>query len=255
VSEEHDEQEQVRRLLAAASGPDPKDEQLPEELARRLDDVLSGLVSERAGAPMAAAATEERATEAPVPADEVSGVTELASRRRRRWPQLLLAAAAVSVIALGVSIDDLTGSQGESAMSADAPSAATQDEADGEAGLAPERLDARSPEPEAAGPDRELSPLSERTAEAPRLRTGSLRADVQRLADFSLTSALSKRYSRVDPCRRPDTEAGDELLPVRLDGQRAVLVLRAPAGGRRTADVFACDDAGTPTASTTIDAR
>lgn len=250
MNAEHDEQEQVRRLLAAAAGPDPEREQMPEDVAGRLDDVLAGLVSERADAPVTV--TEEGGAEEPVPQDEVT-VTELASRRRRRWPQLLLAAAAVSVIALGVGIDDLTGGQGGSSTSAEAPSAVSKD-ASGGAGTAPERLEARSSED--AGADRDLvTPLPEAASDLPRLRTGSLRADVQRVADFSLTAARSEGLLRSGGCVLPDTQADDEWLPVRLDGESAVLVLRAPAGGRRTAEVFTCDDVDTPAASTTIEAR
>ena len=251
MNAEHDEQEQVRRLLAAAAGPDPEREQMPEDVAGRLDDVLAGLVSERADAPVTV--TEEGGAEEPVPEDEVTGVTELASRRRRRWPQLLLAAAAVSVIALGVGIDDLTGGQGDSSTSAEAPSVVSKDDAGGGAEAAPERLDARSPED--AGADRDLvTPLPEAASDLPRLRTGSLRADVQRVADFSLKAALAEGLRRSE-CVRPDTEAGDEWIPVRLDGESALLVLRAPAGGRRTAEVFTCDDVDKPAASTTIEAR
>lgn len=250
MNEEHDEQEQVRRLLAAAAGPDP--EPMPQNVAGRLDDVLAGLVSERADAPVTT--TEEGVAEGSVPEDEVTGVTQLASRRRRRWPQLLLAAAAVSVIALGVGIDDLTSGQGDSSTSAEAPSVATQDNAAGGAGAAPERLGARSPED--AETNRDLStPLPEAASDFPRLRTASLRADVQRVADFSLTAAMSDGLRRSGGCVLPETGAGDEWLPVRLDGESAVLVLRAPAGGRRTAEVFTCDDADTPAASTTIEAR
>lgn len=252
MNAEHDEQEQVRRLLAAAAGPDPRREQMPEDVAGRLDDVLAGLVSERADAPVTV--TEEGGAGEPVPEDEVTGVTELASRRRRRWPQLLLAAAAVSVIALGVGIDDLTGGQGGSSTSAEAPSAVTQKDAGGRAGTAPERLEARSSED--AGADRDLvTPLPEAASDLPRLRIGSLRADVQRVADFSLTAARSEGLLRSGGCVLPDTQADDEWLPVRLDGESAVLVLRAPAGGRRTAEVFTCDDVDTPAASTTIEAR
>jgi hypothetical protein len=169
-------------------------------------------------------------------------------------PQLLLAAAAVSVIALGIGIDDLTGSQGDSSTSAEAPSVTSKEDAGGGAGAAPERLEAGSSED--AGADRDLvTPLPEAASDLPRLRTGSLRADVQRVADFSLTAARSGGLMRSGGCVLPDTEAGDEWLPVRLDGESAVLVLRAPAGGRRTAEVFTCDNRDTPAASTTIEAR
>jgi hypothetical protein len=42
---------------------------------------------------------------------------------------------------------------------------------------------------------------------------------------------------------------------VRFDGRPAVLVLRAPDGGRRAADVFACGSAEAPAASATLKVR
>ncbi len=89
----------------------------------------------------------------------------------------------------------------------------------------------------------------------PRLRSGSLTQDVQRVADSSVPVPVSGVQSGWRSCEQPRTASGDEWIPVRLDGEPAVLVLRAPAGGRRTADVFTCDDARTPAASTTVDAR
>lgn len=289
MNEEHDEShDDVSRLLAAASGDaaSPESVEMPEHVARRLDDVLAGLVSERAGsnvpaaeapagalAEAAAAPTEadDRAEPpagapgdapaeelvGPVPSDEVIGVTELASRRRRRWPRLLVAAAAVSVIGLGVGTM-LEGGPEFSAQGERATAGASSD------GLAADRSGSSADEEardsaDKAAPEVQRNDGSMALADGsrpPRLRTSSLTADVQDVED-SLTpvpvSGLPNDLSRT--CLQPRTRPGDEWLPVRLDGQEAVLVLRAPADGRRTADVFTCDSARTPAASTVVDAQ
>lgn len=91
------EEEQVRRLLADARHRAP----VPEEVAARLDDVLTRLQAERA------------ATDGPT-------TDELASRRRRRRLGAGLLAAAAVVVA-GVSLPQLLGSSGsdEASTSAD----------------------------------------------------------------------------------------------------------------------------------------
>ena len=74
-----EQEEQVRRALrATARGDEPAT--MPPEVAARLDDVLAELTASRA--------------EHPVHDDE------LARRRHRRWPNVLVAAASVVVIAL-----------------------------------------------------------------------------------------------------------------------------------------------------------
>ena len=94
------------------------------------------------------------------------------------------------------------------------------------------------------------------TRGAPRLRTSSLTVDLQRIEDFGLAVPVADTPRRwAEACVRPETVAGDEWLPVRLDGEAAVLVLGAPADGRRTAEVFTCDDGDRPAATTTLDAR
>jgi hypothetical protein len=247
--DEHDEvddvdektQEQMRGLLAAAAG---RDEEMPPGVADRLDGVLADLVREREAAGLEAPA---EAAAGPAPHDEVAVVTDLGSRRRRWGPRLLLAAATVSVLALGVgvSLDDLTGGAGESATSDSA--------ADGAAGgLAQPERSAAAPMP---AQDEDGTTLS-RSAHPPHVRSGSLEADLQRIEDTDLAvpvAGSSRRWQRA--CVRPETGTGDEWLPVRFDGRPAVLVLRAPDGGRRTADVFACGSADTPAASATLKAR
>ena len=281
MSEEHDqEQDDVRRLLAAASSG-PEVPEMPDHVAQRLDDVLAGLVSERAASDRAASdrAALERAAErgaseraasadggrsddtpatGPVPPDEVVGVTELASRRRRRWPRLLVAAAAVSVIGLGVGTvleEGQFSSQSERATSG----AAQDGAAEGGSGASADKPGSPLDSAEKTAPETQRERGDSVTladgSRPPRLRTGSLTQDVQRVADSSVPVPVNGVQGGWRSCEQPRTASGDEWIAVRLDGEPAVLVLRAPAGGRRTADVFTCDDARTPAASTTVDAR
>ncbi|HSJ20937.1 MAG TPA: hypothetical protein VK964_10215 [Nocardioidaceae bacterium] len=263
---EQDAQEQVRRLLAAA-GSSPPD--TPEDVATRLDDVLAGLVAERTASSGPAAATDPGTTDLAGHAavDEEPGAVIPLETRRRRWPQLLVAAAAASVVALGVGNLAFDGGQdADQAVTAEAGSAqdgsgspllsepgednaADRDEAPGTTARdsgeqAPEALSRRSDELDAASlPARPV-----------RLRTDSLPRDVQLVEDLSIAAPVSEGGWE-SACVRPSAGASDEWVAVRLDGERAVLVLRASTGGRRTADVFSCDDAGTPVASVTVRAR
>ncbi|HSE10044.1 MAG TPA: hypothetical protein VLB29_15380 [Nocardioidaceae bacterium] len=245
---EHDdthEQNEVRRLLAGAAGPAPE---LPADVGARLDDVLAGLVAERAqgGQPEGEVARP-------------SGVTELAPRRRR-WPQLLVAAAAVSVVGIGIG----TVMDGGVMGGADMESVTTAESGAGAADDGRSRLDSREATDEKAVPptaDREETPQSAREPGYPAelasgLKRSSLNVDAQRIEDFGLAAPVAQTRGRwSEACVRPSTRARDEWLPVRLDGERAVLVLRAPADGRRTVDVFTCGDASSPVASTEVDAR
>lgn len=223
----HEDEDEVRRLLAAAGGPPPV---TPPEVADRLDEVLADLVADRS-----------------VEADEVAAV-ELAERRSRRWPKVLVAAATVSV--LGLAIGNLLGDDGvttsENAASGGDSAAEMGPETADQAGPGGRSL--RSPDGVTGTPGRRL---------VLRLHTESLTADVQRVADFSLdTAAMAEiRPGDAPACEIPVAKRGDDVLLVRLDGERSVLVLRAPDDGRRRAEVFACDDPDAPVAETTVDAR
>lgn len=236
------EQAEVSRLLAAASGP-PDTEAMPPDVAARLDDVLAGLVAERTSEPAAG----------PAPEDEGSGVTDLASRRRKRWPALLVAAAAVSVVGLGVG-NVLDGGGGMEAAS-------TADDASAGGAVAPETAEDGSADDTAdrRAADRELEPAPQPAdgkysalADVPGLRSDSLAVDVQRVVDFALSGNVRRGLKRA--CVAPDLAKGDEWLSVRFDREPAILVLRAAEDGRRTAEVFRCDDGDTAAAETTIEA-
>lgn len=254
MNEQHDEasaseQEQVSRLLAAAGGPPPE---LPQDVAERLDGVLAGLVADRVAGP--------------VPADEVTGVTELAPRRRRRWPQLLVAAAAVSVLGIGLgNIVEPGRPDQQSAVTADSAGSlaeeprVTQREnaVEGSAPLDSAPLKSESERSVAKDQDGgELTGSLSRPDRQPRLQSESLAVDVQRIEDFGFAVPVADtRRQWADACVQPETDAGAEWLPVRLDGEPGVLVLGAPADGRRTAEVFTCDDGDRPAVSTAVDAR
>jgi hypothetical protein len=222
-------EDEVSRLLAAAGAQRPP---TPPEVAERLDDELARLVAER---------TDGRPRGdhlgGPVLPAGVVGADQLASRRRRRWPQALVAAAAVSVVGLGVAtvVDDGSGG-GDAAMSSDA--------AGGQA-----EAEAADPPPAST-----LGEGSMRLQGTPRVRSAALRTDVRRIRERDLFNPARPRVLS-QACITPRIGAGDEWTRVRFDGFPAVLVLRAPADGRRTADVFTCAGTLEPVASTTISAR
>lgn len=88
------QEEAVRRLLAGARETAP----MPDDVAARLDAVLADLAGTTASAPADAAGEAEETPATVVPL------------RRRRWPRLVLAAAAVTAVGLGtVQVLDRTG--------------------------------------------------------------------------------------------------------------------------------------------------
>lgn len=259
----------VRDLLADSAVTTPT----PSDVAARLDDVLAGLVTGRerptpdGNGPDGDGADEDGALGA------VVGATELGSRRPRLWPRLLVAAAAVSVLGLGIgNLDDITGAgAGDAASTESAAGGAVEDEAAPEASVLSDKAaprDASQPEtlsggaaPEAQDGGAATGPSEERIQAdpypsldtAPRLGSGSATLDIQRIEDFALAVPVGAAPAVWDRmCVRPAAGPHDEWLPVRLDGEPGVLLLRAPVGGRRTAEIFTCEDAETPALSTEV---
>ena len=238
--------EEVRRLLAAAAGP----VNMPPDVTTRLDDVLTGLVAERTTSDDGAA----------------GAVIDLADRRTSRWPKVLVAAAAVSVLGVGLG-NVLNGSgssmNGDSATSGDAGAGRGAEVApqqpDGLTDAAPPQDADREPR---VATDEHGGAMEERgnlaAGRPPRLRSSSVTVDAQRIADFSLPLVFSRTKALMDlvktGCRLPSTSKGDEQIAVRLDGERATLVFRAEEDGRRLTEVFSCDDAESPVLITTVDA-
>lgn len=217
-----EDEERVRRELAAAPGPGS----IPDDVAGRLDDVLAGLV-------------RERSVEAVPPGPEPS---------RRRWPTLLVAAAAVAVLVLGVGtlVTSVTGprsaEQGAGSQAASAPQHEGQPSA-----------------PDAAGAFGAFS----RAAPVARLRSDTFQRDVQRLTDrLSAATPLdapkadgSSRRAPRSECRRPPRPPGGRVLRVTLDGRAASLVLGPARDGTRVARAYSCADTDAPELSTRVRAR
>ena len=242
-----EQEEQVRRALAAA----PPVEQLPTEVAARLDATLADLVAERAAGESG---------------PEPGVVTSLEERRRRRWPGVLVAAAAVSVLAYGVGTTlggvGLAGGSAESTAARDQTfSGAGADSADGgdTGGDTSGGTEAAPEEPGAVVTERGDSVAGDRPADGRallvagtvRLHRGSLREEVGRLVrDANLGRAPASDADTTrdsagfldDRCEQPDLARGDRLAAVRLDGRRATLVVRKAVDGTRVAEIYSCGD-------------
>lgn len=221
-----EDEARVRRELAdAAAGP----EAIPADVAGRLDDVLAGLVRERAGESAVDAAPPRR----PQPS-------------RRRWPALLVAAAALVAVLLGVGtlLTSVTGPQ-----SAEQGSGAAS---------APKNAGPSSA-PESAGA---LGTFS-RAAPVARLHSGTFHRDVARLTE-GLSASAPRDHLQADgtlrgaprtKCLLPPVPPGGKLLRVTLDGRPASLVLWPPRDGTRVVRAYSCADTETPVRSTVVRAR
>lgn len=233
-------QDDVRRLLAAARQP----AQIPPDVARRLDDVLADLVTERVESPARSAPPAVR------PRDQ--------DRRRRRTAQALVAAAAASVVTIGaVNVLNSSGSGGASdsaasggVMEQDRPTESRR--RSGASGS--DNTDQRQAPGPVAKKDTDATPLTK--AGLPQLRIGALTADAQRLADrIESAGAPSLDKEPAGGCTRPARVAGDDVVDVRFGDRRATLVLRAAVTGQRRAEVYACDPGRDPVASTTVQSK
>lgn len=233
-----EQEEQVRRALAATQPV----EGLPAEVADRLDATLAGLVAERA-------AGQTR--------PEPGAVTSLEERRRRRWPGVLVAAAAVSVLAYGVGTTlgggGLSGGSAESTAARDQTFSGAGDagSADGEAEGAPEEPgDLVTDRGGSLADDAQADGRALLVAGTVRLHRGSLRAEVGRLVQDAAVLARAPASDADKPrdgagfldvrCQQPDLARGDRLAAVRLDGRRATLVVRKAVGGTRVAEIYSC---------------
>jgi hypothetical protein len=221
--------EEVRRLLAAAGSQPPP---IPRQVADRLDEVLDRLVTDRTRHVTLPSDLDDHLGGPVLPTEVVGGMEP--ATRRRHWPQVLAAAAAVSVLGLGVTTLLDQDSGGDSAMSTDAAGSAA----------------------ELAEGDETVDQLTPRlSSPALRVQTASQLTDVQRIEDLALARPADGDHGLGRACVSPRISAGDEWTRIRLDGAPAVLVLRAPVDGQRTADVFSCNDEREPVLSTTVTAH
>lgn len=210
-------EEELRVTRALRDLPAPP---VPPALAARLDARLAELQAEREA---------ERVADREPPA----GVGTTAAPVRRRWPRLLLAAAAVLVGGYGVAAalhGPLAGSPG--AASSDSAAEGTT------AGPAPAS---------GAGPGASTDGLVRPGAVA--LHSATLRADVRRLlraAPPTTTDGGAQPQASAPPgirsaaCPPPQAGPGATVWTVRYDGARAFLVTRPMGEGRVQAVVHAC---------------
>jgi hypothetical protein len=260
-----EQEERVRRALAEAAAADRPEEgtdaPLPAEVADRLDTVLAGLVAERAGRPLP---TRESGSGHSPPGDE------LAARRARRWPQVLVAAAVVAVLALTGGVVALRGLGGGEADSTAAGASSAEDAGGGSA-------DQAAPEsPESPGGSGSEAFVA---VPPPELSSGSLRRDVQRVVAGGVAGQLRGDVPSAGAADQPSDQPTDQssaasgdagggragarcqspraprdadLVDVLLDGEPAVLVLRPGSGGAIEAQVYACDEPHRPLRETTV---
>lgn len=226
------EEEAVRRQLAAARHTEP----MPADVAGRLDDVLAGLQAGRANQPVRQAAPE-------------SNVVPLASRRRYRIAQGVVAAAAVVAVGVGVTqvLGNLGGSSSDDSGS-EAPAAASKDDG-ADSGHAREEV------PNDASPSMsdELDTMTE-YATAPEVSSASFQSDVARLATRQYAAAESERslLRLTEQCGQTSPPAGHDALRVRYDEQPAILAFREPVNGKQRVDLYLCAT-GARERSATID--
>jgi hypothetical protein len=259
----------VRELLAGARHTD----QLPDDVAERLDATLGDLAAERAAEPVHEPVSEP-VHERLAGAGQDPTVVPLARRRRRRFGIGLAAAAAIVVGGVAVS-EVLPQPSGEDAATSEVAGGGESRDADGpEAGL----------EADQPAEDSVASAQAE-----PRLSPDTFRRDVRR-ARRLVVAGLSDRATVTEP-RSGDTDsyAGDEpgqgdegageqsprpalsaagayaeecgldagpgrLVLVRYAGERALLVLRPVRDGRQRADLYGCG-ATEPIRSVTLPVR
>ena len=207
--------EEVRRLLADARHTAP----MPEDVVARLDATLAELAAEPA---------------------RLRPVTDLATRRRR-VTGLLVAAAAVVVLGVGVQqvvspTSDDSGSADRATTAEDHPQAETQ------AGGAES-----APEAPSDG-DSLLSDLQSGTF-AMKVRPDHFTLDAQSLqrtnsrAAGSLTTApLAEAYDAAGQTCRAESWGRGTFVAVRYRRAPAVLVFRRAVGDTQVADLFLCGD-------------
>ena len=254
------EEDRVRALLAE-QGSSATEEQIPTEVADRLEDTLALLAAERAAEV------------------QVEGGGRVVPLRRRWLPRTLVAAAAVVVLAAGgasiAGLGGLPSPMSDNGSSSSADSAGGSGDSGGavepDTTTSEKRLLESAPSEGAAQLQRDLV-----TGTVPSLASQSFARDVRRLlaapsaglrsAPSSDTSDSSPPYSSnptpdnptpgnptpstaSTACAGPALDKDATSTPIVLDGSLAALVVQPPANGRRVVEAWNC--AGTTRLATT----
>jgi hypothetical protein len=217
------EEEQVRRLLADSRHA----ESMPEDVAARLDEVLTGLRDEPAVRTWPSTADLD------------------AARRRRTVRTWLVAAAAVVVVGVGINQVDWSGlgagdmessDAGASADEAPAAEAAPDENNAFQSGawqLPVVRLD----------PDRFGEQVEDLRSEKIYANGALASADAESQDDadsrLERDAAREARAKYSVLCHSGRLGPG-EKVPARYDGQRGWLVFRAPEGDSQVVDLYLC---------------
>lgn len=205
------EEEAVRRALTSTPPVGP----VPDDVRDRLAGTLAALVAEQATATAAG-----------------SPVADLPVRRARRWPRVLLAAAAAAVVVAGVGtvLDDVGSDLGSAGGESTAGGTTSLDGGAQRNGAAEEGAPSDAVSPFRVGGE------GGTPAYRTRLRSDRLDADVQRVLR---TPASGTPADVLRGCRDPGVP-GSRLVAVRLDGVPAVLAVRTRPDGVRSASVHGC---------------
>lgn len=231
----------VRRALAEAGGPEP----MPEEIAARLDAVITSLAADRGITPDISHPEDHRV----LPLDPFA-------RHRRVRARFLLAAAAVVVAgAVGAGVISDRDGSGDASTAADQMS--DDDPARSDAGAlaeSPSSVDDKAGE---ATPDQEAAPEapSGLGAEPRRIvtdeplrevRPDRLREDLVALQHITLPHPAAADYTGATltapkdfMCEPADFGLG-YLVGVLYDGKPAVVAFRDRVGQTQAAEVLAC---------------
>jgi hypothetical protein len=249
-----EQEAELSAMLADAGGPAAA----PPEVVARLDDVLAGLVAERA-AGGDAAAQGSAASKTGAEGTTAAGPVSLEAERRRRWPRALLAAAAVVAGGYGVGAA-LTGTtmSGESESAGGSAGGSSAGSAGGSAGGSADAGRDEDAQASESAPERDAAGI--RPAEAPangsslregasRLRSDHLAEDVVRLLDGSgreparddATVSGRALLGAAAACLPPGLARDETWYLVRYDGLRAALVAAPAAQGTVEATVLGCD--------------
>ena len=249
LPEDADGHADVRALLAGLGA----DEQVPADVADRLDETLAALVADRGPVGRPGAAGDRDTTRSVVP---LGGPR--ARARTRRWaPRLLVAATVAAVVGgIGISIASMGSNPGTAAMSGAGNAARPADSSGTASGSTPGSTPGRAGRtPFGVG--------RARLGTVPRLSTHHFRRDAARLlasgtldarAAPGLSAASSPGASTtvhgtagqhylgaLGGCGgHPGLPPGSAVVPARVDGRPATLVVRATAPGNTRITAWSC---------------
>ena len=202
----------VRRLLAEAR----HDEPIPDDVASRMDRVLSGLSAER----------EEASAE----------VIPLALHRRRRATALLVAAAAI-VVGGVTAVQHLPGGSDGRAT---AGSTTENDNLAGGASTVTPSASGSAPQT-TSGPHAQSSSPLKAPAGSVLVRPGHFPADALS-ARIAATGAAGRQYDALKQVSRGCAPSVPDAVVLRATYEKApaALVYHAPAGSTQVVDLYVC---------------